>query len=256
MAIYRDSTPIERQIVVRRAQGEVVFNHHHNEPGHGRRERRHEPEDEMGADREHRHGRGPGAHRGGWQWRAFGPGAGLGMAGSFGRGPVARRGDVRTAILALLTESPMHGYQVMQELRDRSGGAWAPSAGSIYPTLQQLEDEGLVRAEERDGRRVFTLTESGRVQATAAKPGAPWAVDRGREGADLRGLIAQVAQASVQVFQVGSPAAIAEAERILTATRRSLYQLLAGDDQQGSGEPAQTEPTATTEPSEPTDEPS
>ncbi len=230
-----------------------MFNHHHNEPGRGRRERRHDPDHDMGAEHEHRRGRGPGPDRGGWQWRAFGPGAGRGMASAFGRGPVARRGDVRTAILALLAESPMHGYQVMQELRDRSGGAWAPSAGSIYPTLQQLEDEGLVRVEERDGRRVFTLTEPGRVEATAAKPGAHWDVNRGREGADLRGLIAQVAQASVQVFQVGSPAAIAEAERILTATRRSLYQLLAGDDEKSPTD-ATGNPTTVTEPSDGSDQ--
>src|SRR5919106_4340668 len=79
----------------------------------------------------------------------------------------ARRGDVRTAILALLEERPMHGYEMIQQLEERSGGRWRPSAGSIYPTLQLLEDEGLVSGEEVDGKRVFSLTEAGTKAATA-----------------------------------------------------------------------------------------
>jgi DNA-binding PadR family transcriptional regulator len=74
----------------------------------------------------------------------------------------AKRGDVRSAILALLGEKPMHGYEMIQELEERSGGRWRPSAGSIYPTLQLLEDEGLVRAQEVEGKRVFDLTDAGR----------------------------------------------------------------------------------------------
>jgi len=74
----------------------------------------------------------------------------------------ARRGDVRTALLLLLDEGPRNGYQLMQEIENRSGGAWRPSPGSVYPALSQLEDEGLVRAEEQDGRRTFVLTEAGK----------------------------------------------------------------------------------------------
>src|SRR5712691_12502137 len=100
----------------------------------------------------------------------FGPGFGPwgpGFGGPFfGRGPKVGRGDVRAAILALLAEdSPMHGYQVIQELTERSGGVWRPSPGSIYPTLQLLEDEGLVRSEEVEGKRVFHLTEAGTAEA-------------------------------------------------------------------------------------------
>ena len=92
-----------------------------------------------------------------------------------GRGPMVRRGDVRAAILALLAEEPMHGYQIIGQLRERSGGMWRPSAGSVYPTLQQLEDEGLVKAEEHDGRKVYALTEDGqKAAAEAAKNRAPW----------------------------------------------------------------------------------
>jgi DNA-binding PadR family transcriptional regulator len=152
-------------------------------------------------------------------------------AAGFGARQQARRGDVRAAILALLSEQPMHGYQVMQELASRSGGAWAPSAGSIYPTLQQLEDEGLVQGADQDGRRVYTLTEAGRAAAGDAVKSAPWKVTDDPEGQDLRGIFIQVAQAAMQVNQVGSPAQVAEAARILTGARRDLYGLLAQDPQ-------------------------
>src|SRR5436190_18869251 len=93
----------------------------------------------------------------------------------FGRGgPRARRGDVRAAVLALLAEKPMHGYEMIQELDDRSGGLWRPSAGSIYPTLQLLEDEGLIRGEEQDGKKRFTLTDEGQKQAEERTGDLPW----------------------------------------------------------------------------------
>ena len=115
-----------------------------------------------------------------------------------------RRGDVRAAILVLLDEQPYNGYGLMQEIENRSEGVWRPSPGSIYPALAQLEDEGLVRAEEADGRKEFTLTDAGRayVDENREKLGEPWA-DLGREvGEDrveLRALIGQVAAAAMQV---------------------------------------------------------
>src|SRR5256714_3896307 len=112
-----------------------------------------------------RHHRGPGRP-------PYGPGT-FGRGFPFGPpfpggGRRAGRGDIRAAILALLTEQPMHGYQIMRELRDRSGGAWRVSPGSVYPTLSQLEDEELIRAEQQGGKRVFSLTESGTTEAAAA----------------------------------------------------------------------------------------
>src|SRR5215470_7705944 len=90
-------------------------------------------------------------------------------------GPRARRGDVRAAVLALLAERPMHGYEMIQEVEERSEGAWTPSAGSIYPTLQMLEDEGLVRGEESEGKRRFTLTDEGATeQKEKAGEETPW----------------------------------------------------------------------------------
>lgn len=172
-----------------------------------------------------RHGRGMSSGPG------FGGMFGRGFGGMFGRGPAVRRGDVRAAILAVLADRPMHGYQIMQELRQLSGGAWAPSAGSVYPTLQQLEDEGLVRGVDQDGRRVFTLTDEGEAAAVKARAaGAPWEVDGDRAASDIRTLIAQVAQAAMQVSRVGTTATAVEARRILVAARRDLYRLLADDD--------------------------
>jgi hypothetical protein len=124
-----------------------------------------------------------GGHPFGAQWSAFGGGPmfappwaqGGGPRGGW-RGPKARRGDVRAAILAVLAEQPMNGYQIIQEIAERSGGVWKPSPGSIYPTLQQLEDEGLVTADAATGRRTFTLTDEGRayVAEHADEVTAPW----------------------------------------------------------------------------------
>ena len=126
---------------------------------------------------------------------AFGPGWGWGGRG-FGRGRKVGRGDVRAAILALLAEEPMHGYQIITELTERSGGEWRPSPGSVYPTLQALEDQGLVIADKAEGRRVFRLTTEGTVEADAAGDGpAPWEVaSRGanRSLVDLRDLMTEV----------------------------------------------------------------
>src|SRR5689334_106535 len=107
-------------------------------------------------------GRGRGRHRHG---PPFGRGEfpfGPFFGGHRGRGPRARRGDVRAAALILLAEEPRNGYQLMQEIEQRSGGVWRPSPGAVYPALAQLEDEALVRVEERDGRRTYVLTDEGR----------------------------------------------------------------------------------------------
>ncbi|HTM84386.1 MAG TPA: PadR family transcriptional regulator, partial [Mycobacterium sp.] len=125
--------------------------------------------------RAHRRGAGPddsfGHGHGGGRGRDFGPGPRGGRVGR-GRGHRSRRGDVRTAILALLAERPMHGYEMIQQIAERSGQVWRPSPGSVYPTLQLLADEGLIVATETDGsRKSFALTDEG--QAAATKTVAP-----------------------------------------------------------------------------------
>ena len=152
------------------------------------------------------------------------------------RGPRARRGDVRAGALALLAEEPMNGYQIIQEIAERSVGVWRPSPGSIYPALQQLEDEGLITAEAGEGvRRAYQLTEDGRTYA-AAHPDelrAPWDVVTGGAGGaaiEIRKLIGQVAMAAVQVVSVGTEAQAGQARQLLTETRKALYRILAADD--------------------------
>ncbi len=172
----------------------------------------------------------------------LGPMGHFGHGPRFGHGPKVGRGDVRLAVLRLLAEEPRNGYQLIQELTDRSGGVWRPSPGSIYPALQQLEGEGLIRAEEKDGKRVFRLTEAGQgaVQAIGADVAAPWetaaeAIDpeAGAQASEWRALMSQVATAFVQVAQAGNEAQIARAKDLMINTRRGLYRILAEDDDDG-----------------------
>ena len=160
-----------------------------------------------------------------------GPWGGPPWAG--GRGGRARRGDVRAALLALLAERPMHGYEMIQELGARTDGAWNPSPGSVYPTLTMLEEEGLVTASADAGKRQFNLTDAGR-QAVADRDGAPpW--EEFSDGADpatadLREALATSMHAIKQVFRAGSPAQQAKAAEVLTEARRKLYEILATED--------------------------
>jgi DNA-binding PadR family transcriptional regulator len=177
---------------------------------------------------------GPGDDRGGRGFGPFGPG-GFG----FRRGPRARRGDIRAAILALLREEPRNGYQIMQELKQRSQGIWNPSPGSVYPALQLLEDERLIANEEGSGGRVYALTSQGKayVKEHADEIAAPWEALSNAGGDDfveMMSLFHQLGAAAMQVFQAGNAAQMAKAKKILVATRRSLYEILA----EGSSEDA------------------
>ena len=145
--------------------------------------------------------------------------------------PRMQRGDVRAAVLALLAEQPMHGYQIIQEIGERSGGAWRPSPGSVYPTVSQLADEGLVRTEKADGRSVVHLTESGEqyVAEHRTELDAVWSTAAAEDGFEsLRESGRGLAGAVRQVAEVGSPEQVADAVRLLEETRRRLYLLLAG----------------------------
>jgi DNA-binding PadR family transcriptional regulator len=152
-------------------------------------------------------------------------------------GPVmrARRGDVPAAVLMLLSDRPMHGYQVIQELENRSGGAWRVSPGSVYPTLQFLEEEGLISGQEVEGRRVYSLTEAGRARVDAIRQAgqpAPWE-EVAEEGDEPLGVLRraafQLAAAAMQVGQAGSKDQVDRAVAILDEARRKLYAILAED---------------------------
>jgi DNA-binding PadR family transcriptional regulator len=157
------------------------------------------------------------------------------------RGPRAKRGDVRAAALALLAEEPMNGYQIIQAISERSDGVWRPSPGSVYPALQQLEDEGLIRAEAAEGgRRAYQLTDEGRAYAEAHPDElrAPWDVFAGAMGdttREMRSLIGQVAMAAYQVLSAGTESQVTQARQVLTDTRKALYRLLAADDETAAG---------------------
>ena len=188
---------------------------------------------DRGRGRGHGRGRGrrggPGFDGPGFEGRGFGPG--------FGPGPGRRRaprGNVRNAVLALLAEEPLHGYAVIGLLAERSGGLWRPSPGSVYPVLAQLQEEGLVTAEEADGRKVFALTEAGRAHVAehADELREPWtaAESRHRDRAvtlfdTMRGLGGAVRE----VARGGSEAQVEAARSVLDGARRSIYRILAED---------------------------
>ena len=188
----------------------------------------------MTGELEHEH-RGGGPHRRRYGKRRFGHGfGGPGFGPGFGPGRRAGRGDIRAAILTLLAEEPMHGYQIIQVISERSGGNWTPSPGSVYPTLQQLEDEGLIEpAASESGRRVFALTDTGRAAANeAAAEAAPWEDAVGSADKDLlelRDLVHQVMAATRQVAQAGTADQIQAAQDVLRTARKAIYRLLAED---------------------------
>jgi DNA-binding PadR family transcriptional regulator len=142
-----------------------------------------------------------------------------------------RRGDVRSALLIALRDGPGHGYELIQALERKTEGRWRPSPGSVYPTLQLLEDEGLVTASDRDGKRTYEITDAGRTEADerVAAQGVPWeAMDRGRvEQGGLRAAVRDVHLAAKQVGLTGSADTIERATEIVTEARKELYRLLA-----------------------------
>lgn len=200
-----------------------------------------------------------GAGGGGGTGRGFGSGlgAGIGKTGAgiwdameqlreeFERRVMPRpggvrmgRGDVRAAVLGLLAEAPMHGYQIIHEIEERSGGSWKPSPGSVYPALQLLTDEGLVIADEANGRKTYSLTEAGRAEADAAgeRP-APWqssasgsaARESSGRATALPKAGVELAQAAAQVARTGTPEQVQQAVAVLEDARRKLYSILAQD---------------------------
>ena len=128
----------------------------------------------------------------------------------------------------------MHGYQIMQQLEQRSGGAWRPSPGSVYPTLQLLEDQALIKGEEAEGKRVFSLTEAGAAEAAAVKErlgDSPFGEGGPQEPRfALRQAVMQLGAAVKQVAIAGSADDVQKALEILRTARKSIYALLADAD--------------------------
>ena len=173
-----------------------------------------------------RRGRRPG-RAGGFGPFFFGP-------GGFPRGR-ARRGDVRAAVLLLLAEGPLNGYQIMQEIEARSDGVWRPSPGSVYPALSQLEDEGLVRAVAAGEQRRYELTDSGKayVEEHRGEWGAPWEQMTGAVDDEVGALfreLRRVGMAAGQIGHLGAASQVTKARGVLADARRALYALLGEDD--------------------------
>lgn len=180
----------------------------------------------------------------GWEgWgRGFGFGGGFGGPGGPGGrggpgGHRARRGDIPVAILSVLAEQPMHGYDLIRELETRSGGVWHPSAGSVYPTLQMLQEQGLLTSEEQDGKRVYSITDAGRahLEERSSRPGgsSPWEFARegAREGKERFGKLfaamGQLGGAVMQVAREGSTEQVEQVAQIVAEARKKAYALLA-----------------------------
>ncbi|MFQ4149961.1 PadR family transcriptional regulator [Arthrobacter sp. LAPM80] len=147
-------------------------------------------------------------------------------------GTRAGRGEVRVAVLALLAERPMHGYQIIREIEERSGGSWKPSAGSVYPMLQMLADEGLITAEESNGRKIYSLTEAGKEEVAGSDASAPWDPTGPTSGGGFAALPkagVELAQAAAQVGRTGTSKQVQEAVAVLDEARRRLYSILAQD---------------------------
>ncbi|MFI5980861.1 PadR family transcriptional regulator [Streptomyces sp. NPDC098789] len=197
-----------------------------------------------GHEHGHEHGRGHGHcgpdRQGDFEGRRaafgpFGPPFGGPFGGRGGRGGPhrrARRGDVRASILALLADRPMHGYEMIQEIGERSGGAWKPSPGSVYPTLQMLEDEGLISSASEGGKKLFTLTDAGRTEAEAGSA-APWEeAGRGfdREAMnEIRTAGFGLMEAFGQVWKTGSSEQREKAVAVINEARKKLYLILADE---------------------------
>jgi DNA-binding PadR family transcriptional regulator len=182
--------------------------HHHHEHGHHEDGHHGRPHRDRGEFAFGRHGGGP-----------RGP-----------RGPRARRGDIRFALLAALGDGPTHGYELIQRLEERTGGRWKPSPGSVYPTLQMLEEAGLVSGAQQDDKRVYTITATGQkaLDERMAEGVPPWMNSDGAEGhGALRMAVGQLAMAAKQVGMAGNAQHIEAATAIVTDARRKLYQLLA-----------------------------
>ncbi|MGL4340012.1 MAG: PadR family transcriptional regulator [Rhodoglobus sp.] len=157
------------------------------------------------------------------------------LRGQFDRkvGTRMGRGDVRAAVLALLAEKPMHGYQIIHEIEERSNGSWKPSPGSVYPTLQLLADEGLISAKESNGRKTYSLTDDGRAQTeTTADRSAPWETSNAKESGRTTALAKagiDLAQAAAQLGRCGNPDQVKQGITVLDEARRKLYVILAQD---------------------------
>ncbi|MGL5808998.1 MAG: PadR family transcriptional regulator [Nocardioides sp.] len=166
------------------------------------------------------------------------------VQGDGGRARRVRRGDVRAAILDVVATEPLNGYQVIQQIAERSGGSWRPSPGSVYPTIAQLTDEGLITSDESSGPRSLRLTPAGEeyVAAHLEELGSVWsAFARPSDAPDYQAMKADIGALMSAVWQIatqGTDRQRQEGIEVLTETRRQLYRILATDEPSGGDDAA------------------
>jgi DNA-binding PadR family transcriptional regulator len=181
-----------------------------------------------------KHGRGP---------FGGGPFGGGPFGGPFGDDPFGgeggprrrhRRGDIKFALLELLAEQPRHGYDLIKELESRYAGFYRPSPGTVYPTLQLLEDEGHLTSEQVEGKRIYTITESGRQLLAERQAGEGEGHPGFRHGAGGEGLDAlrrnsmALVEVVMQAARHGTPDQVRAVTQVLDGARREVYRILAG----------------------------
>ena len=136
-----------------------------------------------------------------------------------------RRGDIKFLILEALAEGPRHGYDIISALEAKSGGRYRPSAGSVYPTLQLLEEGGFITGAAVEGKRVFTITSAGRELLASRTTGGRDETEEG--GVDLRGSAFALGAAVMQTARVAGEPAQVRVREILEKARRDVYAILA-----------------------------
>ncbi len=185
-----------------------------------------------------------------WRGRGpFGPGGPLGPGkGPFGPGKEGGRffgrGDMKYALLWLLQERPMHGYEMIKALEQRSGGFYSPSPGSIYPTLQMLEEGGYVTGSEVEGKKVYTITDAGRALLTGQPQndegfaGPPWMHRHGHGGRPTRPEVQALRSETMEVARlfliagrasINNPEQLTRLRGIIERTRGELNALIANE---------------------------
>jgi DNA-binding PadR family transcriptional regulator len=155
------------------------------------------------------------------------------FGGDWGDEPRTRRGDIKFILLELLSERSQHGYELMKELEARRGGFRRSSPGSVYPTLQMLEEGGYLTSEEVDGKRVYTITESGRQFLRDRNPQSYSRdadnrfTEKPSELIELRRTLTEVNDAVTQVARSGNLEQANRVRDLLIQAKREIYKLLA-----------------------------
>lgn len=155
-----------------------------------------------------------------------------GREGSWGDEPRTPRGDIKYLLLTLIAEQPQHGYQLIKELEARQGGFYRPSPGSVYPNLQLLEEGGYLTSEQMEGKRIYTITESGK-QLLAERENPHHLkeqVETQQPLIELKNAVMELKGAVMQVARGGNLDRVSQVQEILKRAKREIYAILSQED--------------------------